>query len=49
MANKPNGPVKQTEKQGILDLWMMLDRCVRNKDRFPSFPAEVIMDFQWVV
>jgi len=49
MAKKPNGPVKQTEKQGILDLWMMLDRCVRNKDRFPSFPAEVIMDFQWVV
>ena len=41
--------VKQTEKQGILDLWMMLDRCVRNKDRFPSFPAEVIMDFQWAV
>jgi hypothetical protein len=41
--------VKQTEKQGILDLWMMLDRCVRNEDRFPSFPAEVIMDFQWVV
>ena len=37
------------EKQSILDLWMMLDRCVRNKDRFPSFPAEVIMDFQWVV
>jgi hypothetical protein len=41
--------VKQTEKQGILDLWMMLDRCVRNKDRFPTFPTEVIMDFQWVV
>jgi hypothetical protein len=41
--------VKQTEQQGILDIWMMLDLCVRNKDRFPSFPAEVIMNFQWVV
>ena len=41
--------VKQTEKQGILDLWMMLDRCVRNENRYPSFPAEVVMDFQWVV
>jgi hypothetical protein len=41
--------MKQTEKQGILDLRMMLDRCVRNEDRIPTFPAEVIMDFQWVV
>jgi hypothetical protein len=41
--------VKQNEQQGILDIWMMLDRAVRNKDRFPSFPAEAIMDFQWVV
>jgi hypothetical protein len=37
-----------TEQQGILDIWIMLDRAVRNKDRFPSFPTEVIMDFEWV-
>ncbi len=41
--------VNQTEQQGILDIWMMLDRCVRNMDSFPSFPARVDMDFQWEV
>jgi hypothetical protein len=27
------------EKQSILDLWMMLDRCVRDKNRFSYLPG----------
>ena len=49
MAKMGQLVASQTEQQGILDIWMMLDRAVRNQDRFPSFPTEVFMDFQWVV
>jgi hypothetical protein len=49
MAKMGQLVASQTEQQGILDIWMMLDRAVRNKDRFPSFPTEVIMDFEWIV
>jgi hypothetical protein len=39
--------VKQTEHQGILDLWMMLDRGLKNMKKFPTFPSEVAMQFYW--
>jgi hypothetical protein len=39
--------VKQTEHQGILDLWMMLDRGLKNTKKFPTFPSEVAMQFYW--
>jgi hypothetical protein len=40
--------VKQTERQGILDLWMMLDRCLKNRTNFPTFPSTVLTGLHWV-
>jgi hypothetical protein len=37
----------QNQQQGILDLWMLMDRCLKNPVRFPSFPKTVVMGFHW--
>jgi hypothetical protein len=39
--------VDQDHEQGILDLWMLMDRCLTNRVRFPSFPETVVMGFHW--
>jgi hypothetical protein len=38
---------KQEEQQGIMDIWMALDRCYKNQRDFPKFPKTVIMAFYW--
>jgi hypothetical protein len=39
--------VKQTEHQGILGLCIMLDRCLKNTKKFPTFPGKVAMQFYY--
>lgn len=41
--------IKDTEIQGVMDLFMMLDRSLLNTERFPSFPDTVRMSFQWIL
>lgn len=41
--------VKDTEIQGVMDLFMMLDRSLLNTNRFPSFPDMVRISFQWIL
>ena len=42
-----NMVIKQEEQQGIMDIWMMLNRCVKDTQTFTAFPEAVSMVFNW--
>jgi hypothetical protein len=40
--------VNGSELQAMIGVWTMLERCLRNKTRFPRFPAYFVMHCRWI-